>query len=208
MNLHRIALASAALLAMIGPAQAATLYSHSFSGLGVLSSPGSINASFASASAGTGLLNFELAGFASLDGDNGYRDVFSLAVNGNTVFSGTFNLGGGGSNLIFSSPVGASVLVTTNGASGDVHNSTQVTWGGGMAQISLPVALLGGSNALSFSYASPGGSFAGPQSLADEGWGLNQVTVTSAIPEPGVYALMLAGLLGVAGVARRRLTQC
>ena len=60
---------------------------------------------------------------------------------------------------------------------------------------------------MSFSYASPGGSFAGPQSLADEGWGLNQVTVTSAIPEPGVYALMLAGLLGVAGVARRRLTQ-
>lgn len=53
---------------------------------------------------------------------------------------------------------------------------------------------------LTFDYAG------GAQGLADEGWGLNNITVegVSAVPEPETYAMLLAGLGMIGFMARRR----
>ena len=37
-------------------------------------------------------LNFNLLGFRSIDGNNGFNDVFSLTINGALVFQGAFGL--------------------------------------------------------------------------------------------------------------------
>lgn len=165
----------------------------SFSG-----SAGSVDAIFSAPAAGDGSLRFQLGGYESLDGVNCCTDVFRLSVNGSMVFEGSFNMGGGGVNTVWTSPAGASVLVTTFGASDDPHNSTQVTWAGGIADISIPIALQAGSNTLTFAYSG------GLQGLGDEGWKVNAVAVTTPVPEPETYAMMLAGLGLMGSVARRR----
>jgi hypothetical protein len=124
--------------------------------------------------------------------------VFHLGVNRTEVFSGSFNMGGGGSNAILFSPHGSTAVTTTFGATGDAHNSRQITWLGGVTDIALPVALLPGLNTLRFSYE---GS---PQGLRDEGWGVKSLGITSQVPEPKAYALLIAGLVAVGYVARRR----
>lgn len=159
-----------------------------------------VNASFASLAATHADLSFQLGGSRSLDGANNYSDVFTLSLNGTQIFRGTFNLGGGGANKIFFNPYGASVLVTTFGTSfGDPHNSTQNTWAGGIADISLSnISLNSGLNTLTFGYGS------NLQGIGDEGWKVNAVNVTaSAVPEPETYAMFLAGL-GLIGAAVRR----
>lgn len=185
--------------AAVAGAHADPLYTEDFSAMGVQAAPGSISASFESATAGNATLSFELAGYLSLDGaDNGYSDLFTLAVNGEYVLMGSFNLGGGGVNVLYAAPAGTSHEVTTFGASDDIHHSTQATWGGGTVDFSLSIDLASGTNTLQFAYQSAG------QGLGDEGWGLNAVNVTSAVPEPGSYALMLAGLSVTGFLARRR----
>ncbi len=175
----------------------AAVYDTDLSGAGEFSSPGSYSTSFASA-AGAATVSIELKGFASLDGlGNCCSDVFHLSVNGTEIFSGSFNMGGGGTNTVLLAPAGSSVLTTTFGAVGDPHNTTEITWAGGVTQIVVPVALLAGSNTLDFSYTGAN------QGLGDEGWGLGRVTVT-AVPEPETYALMLAGIGALGLVARRR----
>ena len=47
------------------------------------------------------LLTFELDGYNSLDGKNFYEDDFSLSVNGEAIFKGTFDLGGGGATQVY-----------------------------------------------------------------------------------------------------------
>ena len=192
-------IALAALAAMgLASAQAATVYSDNFSALGELAAPGSVSTSFASATAGTATLSFELAGYRSLDGANNCcSDYFMVELNGNLAFWGSFNLGGGGDNLVFFAPAGASVLTTTFGASDDAHHSNQITWAGGTVQVTMDIALASGTNALVFTAGSVG------QGFKDEAWGLNQVNVTTAVPEPETTALMLAGL-GVLGFLSRR----
>jgi hypothetical protein len=165
---------------------------------GPLSSPGSVSTNFNALSAGSGSIAFQIAGYRSLDGNNFYRDNFSLFVNNVLAFAGTFDLGGGGSNLVtFVLPGFSSFLVnpTSTGAP---------TWNGGTADIVAPIVFLAGLNTLRFEYASPGFPFAGPQGLGDEGWGINTVTVTSAVPEPSTWAMMLFGFAGLAYATRRR----
>lgn len=150
-----------------------------------------VTASF-TAGAGAGSVSFTLAGYNTLDGDNFWIDILQVTLNGSEVFSGTWNLGGGGLDRVLADPNGATV--------GSVVNQ--------QISISLPLLLAAGSNELVFGYTSPG-SFegtarAGFQGAADERWGLNALTVTGPVPEPAVGALWLAGLGALCGGLRRR----
>lgn len=179
-------------------AQAATVYSNDFSALGAQASPGAINDAFNAAGAGTGTMAVDLVGYLSLDGaGNCCTDIFHISLNGSEIYTASFNLGGGGVNTVYLAPAGSMAQVTTNGASDDPHNSTQVTWAGGSALITLPVSFAAGNNSLEFSYSGGG------QGMGDEAWGLHQVSI-HAVPEPESYALLLAGLAATGFVARRR----
>jgi hypothetical protein len=118
------------------------------------------------------------------------------------VFTGSFNLGGGGSNTVLYNPNGGSALTTTFGASDDIHNSHQVTWAGGLTQIALPIELLAGINQLQFSYSGVN------QGMGDESWGINLASINFAttkmtVPEPSTFVLLMVGLLGVAVLRRK-----
>lgn len=177
-------------------AQAGVIYSNDFGNVEQATDT-SITATF-NASSGTGLATFHLDGFNTLDGDNYWIDVFTLSVNGTQAFSGTWDLGGGGSNAVLYDASGAAV----------VSNYATVFDNGGSLDVTLPVALLAGSNTLTFSYASPttfnGTDRAGFQGTGDEGWGLGQVTVAAPVPEPASAALLLAGLGALGFLGRRR----
>jgi len=170
--------------ALLSNAHAATVFSDNHSGLGALASPGQITDTF-TASAGAALLSFEIQGYASLDGANDYADVFKLSVNGTTLLTGSWDLGGGGANVIYLNPNNATVNAQTNGA-----------FSGGKASVYIPIALLSGLNSITYSYSG------NAQDLGDEGWGINAVNV-SAVPEPGTYAMLMAGL-GLVGFMTRR----
>ena len=185
-------------LAAAAGAQAGTLYS--FAGpTGELPTNVSITKSFSGA-AGAAQVAFTLDGYASLDGQNYYEDDFTLSLNSTPILSATFNLGGGGGDVVFFAPGGASV----NNISG---NGMAVTWAGGKVLISTPLNLLAGLNSLTFNYtALPGPGHAGFQGTGDEGWGLRDIVVTQAsggVPEPASWALMLTGFGGLGAVLRR-----
>jgi hypothetical protein len=189
--------------AIFASAAQASVISNDFSVLGAKPSPSHINWNF-NATSGSALLGFELAGFKSLDGLNGgYTDIFHLLLNGTEIFTGSFNLGGGGSNTIMYNPNGGSAVTTTFNALDNPQDSHQVTWAGGLTQITLPITLLLGANQVQFGYT---GVFQGMQ---DESWGLNLATITSpnvtkvVVPEPGTLVLLMAGLLGIAALRRK-----
>jgi len=164
-------------------------------GYGGISSPGSITWNFTPSSGGAAALNFELAGYGSLDGyGNCCTDTFSLAVNGNTIYSASFNLGGGGSNQVLSNPNNLTYVI--NATNNPTNDPTLVTYAGGVVEIAGPITLQSGSNSIVFSY---NGS---PQTIGDEGWGVNKASV-AAVPEPETYAMLLAGL-GLMGFMVRR----
>jgi len=164
----------------------------------------SFNETFTSHNGGLANLSFEINGFGSLDGNNFYEDDFTLSLNGAAVFSGTFNLGGGGDDVVFL----ADPAATVNNISG---NGTAVTWTGGQVNITTPLTLAAGSNTLTFGYNSLTVGHAGPQSLADEGWDASNISVTQldsdpvgVVPEPASWALMMIGFGGAGMLLRRR----
>ena len=164
---------------------AATLVSAPAS-TGEIGSPGSTAVSFAAA-AGPGAASFVIQGFRSLDGVNCCTDTFTLNLNGTDIFSGSFDLGGGGVNTVYIA--GGATL-------------SQVNFGfyvGGELSVALPLALIAGTNTLTFSYAGV------DQSIPDEAWGIRALTVTGAtVPEPASWALLVGGFAMVGLAARRR----
>lgn len=165
------------------------------------------NKTFTSLGSGLANLSFAINGFGSLDGQNFYEDDFTLALNGVSIFSGTFNLGGGGNDVVFFAPVGA----TASNVSG---NGMAVTWTGGQVNVATPLTLAAGANILTFGYNSLVAGHAGPQSLSDEGWDASNITVTQAnqlslaaivVPEPSGWALMLVGFAGAGATLRRQI---
>lgn len=155
------------------------------------------------APAGAANLSFVLDGFASLDGQNYYEDDFTLALNGTDILRGTFNLGGGGNDVVFFQPLGSTIANVSG-------NGTAVTWAGGHVNISSPLNLIAGTNTLTFAYTALGDGHAGFQGTGDEGWGVSQIKVTNvgsgAVPEPATWALTLMGF-GAMGAALRRRRQ-
>ena len=143
---------------------------------------------------GSGFLTFTLDGYGSLDGANNCcTDVFSVYQGTTLLFSGSFNLGGGGDTAYYVKPAGTVVT--------DVNGSTlnsKVTWTGGELTFMVPVQYVSGSNAFTFVYASP----TGVQGTNDEGWAVSKVAL--AVPEAGSMAMFLAGLGIIGGLARRR----
>lgn len=80
-----------------------------------------VNASVADANA---KLDFVLLGYLSLDGDNSYKDVLTLTINGSTPISGSFNLGGGGtSDTTFDSSTAVTLPNTTAWWNNDRYRS-------------------------------------------------------------------------------------
>ena len=154
-----------------------------------IGSPGSIPWIF-SAPGGAASLDFQLAGYGSLDGGNiMWTDVFTLSVNDTKTFSGTWNLGGGGDSVILYNPTG-----------GTAKPTFYDYWKGGIVDISVPISLINGNNTINFAY---NGS---DQGLADEGWGVNSASVNTASPIPAAIWLIGSALIGLVGFARRRLT--
>jgi hypothetical protein len=58
------------------------------------------------APAGSSGISFDLFGARSVDGLNDYQDVFTVAVNGVDVFSGSFDMSGGGGNSVLTNTLG------------------------------------------------------------------------------------------------------
>jgi hypothetical protein len=203
----RTILAAAALAAFsmsTASAEAATFLSAP-SSTATMSTDSSADVSFTSPTAGLSNLSFVLDGFRSLDGQNMFEDDFTLRLNGAAILSGTFNLGGGGNDVVFFAPSGASI----DNVSG---NGTAITWLGGQVNIATPLNLAAGLNTLTFGYTSLGGADAGFQGVGDESWGTHDILVTAPgvtdlagdIPEPLSWALMVTGFGGIGAALRRR----
>ena len=154
---------------------------------GELATPGSTAVTF-TAAAGSAVTDFVVQGFRSLDGVNGYQDTFTLSLNGVDVFSGSFDLGGGGSNTVTLADAGATYSAFTNGV-----------FAGGGATIHTPLTLAAGSNTLTFRCDGVA------QGTGDEAWGIRALTVTGAtVPEPAAWALLIAGFVMTGTAVRRR----
>jgi hypothetical protein len=163
----------------------------------------SFSVSFNSASASEAL-SFIIDGYNSLDGKNAYEDDFSLKLNNQQIFLGTFNLGGGSNSgsqaNVYFNPLGGSFSNLTN-------NGTGIGWNGGKELMSFTgVPLNIGMNTLTFAYSSIiGAGYAGFQGLGDEGWGIEKVEV-GATPLPAALPLFASGLAaaGLFGWRRKR----
>jgi hypothetical protein len=101
-DLTRAALAAAFLFAACA-AQAAVLHDDNFTDgpnttdyRGV----GTFDVTTTEAAPRTAAISFILFGARSVDGLNGWDDVYSFALNGVTLFTASFNLGGGGDNAV------------------------------------------------------------------------------------------------------------
>ncbi|MCG2632378.1 hypothetical protein L6654_37830 [Bradyrhizobium sp. WYCCWR 13023] len=183
-----------------GSAQAAVVYAGPTA---EMATDSSFSVNFNSGMATTAALSFVLNGYASLDGQNFYEDDFTLTLNGTQIFAGTFNLGGGSDTtqaVVFSNPLGATFTNPTN-------NGTGICFCGGQETFSFAgVQLLAGNNELTFAYNSVAdANHAGFQGLGDEGWGVQNVTV-SAVPELSTWAMMILGFCGL-GLWASRLKQ-
>lgn len=152
----------------------------------MINSPGS-------SAAGAAILTFDLIGYRTVDGINCCTDTFKLSVNGSLLFSGGFDMGGGGSQFTNFIDPGVTIISTmSNGISN-----------GGLTQFSVAHTLLPGNNTYLFDYGDM-------QGLGDEGWGLANISIsadvstTVNVPEPGTLALVGIAMLGVNNVRKRK----
>jgi hypothetical protein len=201
----KLAAAAAAIVTMSAAgAQATTIYAGP-SSMAEMATGTSFDVSFSSLQAGAADLSFVLDGYASLDGQNWYEDDFTLSLNGTAIAKGTWNMGGGGMDVVYFAPVGSTfVNVSDNGA-----DHLAINWNGGEANANVPLSLKAGSNTLTFAYdslPSNGGQNAGWQGMGDEGWSAHDITVTQsgAVPEPAIWGLMIMGFGAMGSVLRRQ----
>lgn len=158
--------------------------------VGPLATGTSFNTSFSSLG-GSSAISFDLLGYFSLDGINCCTDTFRLKLNGLEIFSGSYNLGGGGNNSTITDLIGSTIVGL---------NPDPIFYGftNGQITVSGLITLLAGSNTLTFSYDLG-------QGLGDEGWGVQNLNASnvSSVPVPPAALLLGTGLIGLASLRRK-----
>lgn len=141
-------------------------------------------------------LTFDLMGYGSVDGNNSGKDTFTLTVNGEILFSGGFDMGGGpdaggdGSNFINYIAPGVNILSST----------TFGAFQGGLTQFSVDHTLIAGINSYVFDYGVMEG-------LINEGWWLSSALIVAnvnSVPIPSAMLLFGTGLVGFLGAQFKR----
>ena len=196
MRAFRSLCAAAALLASLGAASANATVLHSFTGpSSPIPTDGITLLATFNGDAGAAEATFTLDGYDSLDGQNFFEDDFTLTLNGDLILKGTYNLGGGGADVTYLKPLGATVTNLMLGGPG------------GKVLITTPLNLVAGVNHLAFFYSAlPAPDHAGFQGSGDETWGVENLTITQAggVPEPATWGLMILGMAAAGAALRRR----
>ncbi|WP_019616331.1 hypothetical protein [Psychromonas ossibalaenae] len=141
---------------------------------------GTVLENVVSPGAGSAVLTFDLIGYRTVDGNNGYDDTFRLDINGNNLFIGAFNMGGGGSTHITFQDPGVTIVSTM----------THGLYRGGLTQFAVNHNLLSGNNSYLFDYGVM-------QGLGDEGWGLRNIVIRGSVndvPGPNTIGLLILSL--------------
>lgn len=173
-------LAATALAAVSAPASAATIFEVN-TPTGPTANGTDIVFNFASDPVAANI-DLVLQAFGSVNGaGRSDTDLFTVLLNGSTLFSGNFALGGAGANNIISAIPGATI--TPN----PVGNGGFLTFSGTTA--------LQTNNTLRFQFAATDPS---------ERFGVNAVNISSAVPEPTTWAMMLLGFFGIGAAMRGR----
>lgn len=183
-----MALATGAAQAAVVHDDAATDFSGAYRGVG------SFDVLFHSAG-GTNSISFDIFGARSVDGDNGYADLFTIALNDRLLFSGSFNMSGGGANTVFDNLLEWTVSTVTNPGGYFV---------GGVTSVAGRIDLLAGLNRLTFGF-SP--LRAGDQGTGDESWAINRVDIGASpapVPLPAALPMLVLATAALWGVGLRR----
>ena len=186
-----VVLAAGAGQATVVHDDAATNFAGTYRGVG------SLDVVFQSSS-GSSPISFDIFGARSVDGDNGYADLFTVALNDLVVFTGSFNMSGGGANL---------VLTNLFGWTADTLTNPGGYFQGGVTSVAGQIDLLSGLNKLTFGFSPVRG---GNQGTGDESWAINRVNVSqppAAVPLPAALPLLAlaTAALGAAGLRRHLL---
>ena len=187
---------AAVLLSAAGAANAATIFSDNFdtdvNGLNTVSFVGGWSVANGTVDTiGSPPPFFDLipgnGHYIDLDGSTGDAGEFSkaLLLTGGVTYTASFDLAGShrGDRNIVDVAFGTTLNTYTLASADPLGNASLVFTPGATGLYSLSFANRGGDNV---------------------GALLDNVSVTAAVPEPSTYALMLAGLVGMGAVARRR----
>ena len=164
---------------------------------------------FVTSNVNAALVNFEITGIADFWADSG--NVWGLALDDQITATGTFDdnvLSGGTGTIDFSQDSGNSFTIAVGSITYFESDDS------GYASLDLPtISLLSGSlDAFNFSTTLDGNGFDSFSNIFDgldlNGYGINGTwnsTVTlSPVPVPAAVWLFGSGLIGLAGVARRK----